>query len=381
MAPNSTIQRYTVQKAAVLQTNHPIVPTESFQQSKTTLFISFTETKRKRSLARSRHQSCSRDAGETMSRNYGLMRRAGGGSEIDRIGIPTGPVLRGESHGNGHPNGTNLKIKLAREELFKLVQQVFLTPPKRLRAIGSVDYPRFQNMRFSAFAVAVLLATSGMLSAQTSVSSSVNPAQPRVSDVSTSRQPALSERAPRYHIRESDSLELQFAFSPEFNQTVEVQPDGYITLKSAGSIVAQGLTIPELTKAIEHAYAGILHDPVVTIELKDFDKPFFVVSGQVGKPGKYDLRSDLTVTEGVAIAGGFTEKSKHSQVVLFRPETNDLTEVRVIDVKKLLRTHNLQEDVHLRPGDMIFVPQNQISKISRYLPTSTLGLYAYPGIF
>ena len=37
------------------------------------------------------------------------------------------------------------------------------------------------------------------------------------------------------------------------------------------------------------------------------------------KPGKYDLRSDLTVTEAVAIAGGFTDKSKHSQVVLFRP--------------------------------------------------------------
>jgi polysaccharide export outer membrane protein len=317
-----------------------------------------------------------------MSRNYGLTQRMGAGSEIDRIGIPTGLVLRGESHGNGHPNGTNLKIKLAREELFKLVQQIFLTPPKRPRAIGSVDYRSFQIMRFPACAVAVLLlATSGMLSAQTSVSSSVNAARPRVSDVSTSRQPALSERAPRYHIRESDSLELQFAFSPEFNQTVEVQPDGYITLKSAGSIVAQGLTIPELTKAIEHAYAGILHDPVVTIELKDFDRPFFVVSGQVGKPGKYDLRSDLTVTEGVAIAGGFTEKSKHSQVVLFRPEANDLTEVRVIDVKKLLRTHNLQEDVHLRPGDMIFVPQNWISKISRYLPTTTLGLYGYPGVF
>jgi hypothetical protein len=227
MAPNSTIQRYTDEKAAVLQTNHAIVPTESFQQSKTTSFTSFTETKRKRSLARSRHQSCSCDAGETMSRNYGLMRRAGAGSEIDRIGISTGPVLRGESHGNGHPDGTNLKIKLAREGLFKLVQQVFLPPLKRPSAIGSVDYPRFQNMRFLAFAVAVLLlATSGMLSAQTSVSSSVNPAQPRVSDVSTSRQPALSERAPRYHIRESDSLELQFAFSPEFNQTERSSPMG-----------------------------------------------------------------------------------------------------------------------------------------------------------
>ncbi len=220
-----------------------------------------------------------------------------------------------------------------------------------------------------------------MLLAQSSESSPVPAGQPRVSEVSTDTQLGFSERAPRYHIRESDSLALQFAFTPEFNQTVEVQPDGYITLKSVGTIIAAGLTVPELTKSIEHAYAGILHDPVVTIDLKDFDKPYFVVSGQVAKPGKYDLRSDLTVTEGVALAGGFTEASKHSQVVLFRPGANGLTEVRVINVKKLLRSHNLQEDVHLLPGDMIFVPQNRISKIARYLPTTGLGVYDNPAIY
>ena len=107
--------------------------------------------------------------------------------------------------------------------------------------------------------------------------------------------------------------------SPEFNQTVAVQPDGYVTLKGAGTIFVEGQTVPELTETVKAAYAKILHDPVIAIALKDFEKPYFIAAGQVAKPGKYDLRSDLTVTEAVAIAGGFNDKAKHSQVVLFRP--------------------------------------------------------------
>jgi len=171
---------------------------------------------------------------------------------------------------------------------------------------------------------------------------------------------------------------VDFAFSPELNQTVVVQPDGYITLRGAGSMRVEGQTIPELTETIKKAYANILHDPVITVALKDFEKPYFVAAGQVGKPGKYDLRSDLTLVEAVAIAGGFTENSKHSQVVLFRRVSDQLVEARLFNVKQMLQSHNLSEDAHLRPGDIIYVPQNAISKIRKYLPTTSMGMYADP---
>lgn len=203
----------------------------------------------------------------------------------------------------------------------------------------------------------------------------------RQSSAAAPQQPTLQQRAPRYQLRRGDSFEIEFAFSPEFNQTMTIEPDGYITLKSAGTILAEGLTVPKLTESIQQKYAGILHDPVVTIDLKDFEKPYFIAAGQVGKPGKYELRSDLTLTEGIAIAGGFTEASKHSQVVLYRPGPNGLTEARLVDAKRMLRSHNLAEDIHLQPGDMIYVPQNGISKISRYLPTSSVSMYGNPAVF
>ncbi len=188
----------------------------------------------------------------------------------------------------------------------------------------------------------------------------------------------FQERNPRYGLRKGDSFDVDFAFSPEFNQTVVVQPDGYITLRGVGSMRVEGQTIPELTETIKKAYASILHNPVVTVALKDFEKPYFVAAGQVAKPGKYDLRSDLTLVEAVAIAGGFTGNSKHSQVVLFRRVSDQLVEARLFNVKQMLQSHDLSEDAHLRPGDMIYVPQNMISKIQRFITMPSTGMYFDP---
>jgi len=187
--------------------------------------------------------------------------------------------------------------------------------------------------------------------------------------------PLLGERHPLYRLRSSDVVEVTFSVAPEFNQVLTVQPDGYVMLKNAGAVEAQGLTMPEFNRAVEKAYTGYLHDPEVAVALKDFERPYFVVGGQVGKPGKYELHSDTTVVEAVAIAGGFTTDAKHSQVVLFRRVNEDLMETRVLNLKKMLKQNSLKEDAHLRAGDMIFVPQNTISKIARFVTRPSVSMY------
>jgi len=191
----------------------------------------------------------------------------------------------------------------------------------------------------------------------------------------------LKQRDQRYRLQKSDVIDVRFAYSPEFNQTLTVQPDGFITLDEVGDIKGEEKTLPELSEAIRKAYQGILHDPVVTVSLKDFAKPSFIAAGQVSHPGKYELRSDTTLVEALNIAGGLTDESKHSQVVLFRRASDDMVEARVFNVKQMLRSRDLQEDPHLLPGDLVFVPQNTISKIRRYLPTSSLGAYVTPNPF
>jgi len=237
---------------------------------------------------------------------------------------------------------------------------------------------------FSLFVgLLVMCAFSGAQTAQLAQTDS-GPARPEQGDLppqTNSTHMQFKERDPRYRVRKSDVIEVKFKFSPEFDQTLAVQPDGFVTLDEVGDLKVEEKTLPEVREAIRLAYQGILHDPVITVSLKDFDKPFFIAAGQVGHPGKYELRSDTTLVEALAIAGDITTAAKHSQVVLFRRVSNETVEARMFNVKEMLASRNLQEDPHLMPGDMVFVPQNKISKIQRYLPTSSMGLFLNPNPF
>ncbi len=196
-----------------------------------------------------------------------------------------------------------------------------------------------------------------------------------------SAAPNLQQRYPRYVVQLSDVLLLSFPLSPEFDQSVTVQPDGYVSLKNSGSLHAQGLTVPELIGELKKAYAGVLHEPIINVDLVDFQKPFFTVSGQVGKPGQYELRADITVAEGLAVAGGMTPTAK-TQVFLFHRTSQDWFEVRQVNMKDILNGKNVNEDATLKPGDMIYVPEKFIASFRKYVPYSfNAGAYLNPTIF
>jgi len=205
---------------------------------------------------------------------------------------------------------------------------------------------------------------------------------PKASAVKSSDEhgqlPVLQHRNNRYQLHSADVLELNFPFTPEFNQTVTVQPDGFITLRGIEDTHVVGLTLPEVSNLLRMAYGRILHDPVINIELKDFEKPFFIVGGEVGHPGKFDLRGETTVAQAVAIAGGLKDSAKHSDIVLFHRVPDGWVQVKKVNLKKMMKEANLQEDAYLQPSDFLFVPKNAISKVERFLPTSSVGLYASP---
>lgn len=200
-----------------------------------------------------------------------------------------------------------------------------------------------------------------------------NAAQPTAGKAA--EQITLSRRDNRYRLSEGDVLDLDFPFTPEFNQKVTVLPDGYISLRGIGSLHVEGDTIPELRQSLQKTYTKILRKPVITVTLKDFEKPYFIVGGQVRRPGKFDLRGDTTVMQAVDIAGGFNDNAKHSQIMLFRRTSTGWIEVKKLDLKAMLRGKNLNEDLHLQPGDMLFVPKSTVSKIKEFIPSTGMGAY------
>jgi polysaccharide export outer membrane protein len=224
-------------------------------------------------------------------------------------------------------------------------------------------------MKRVLFAAVALISTTSLFAQDKLASAPASPMPTTSTMQDKNNTPTFSERYPRYKLRPGDVFDVQFEFTPEFNQTVTVQPDGYVALRDAGDVYATGVSVPELTEKIRAAYGKVLSNPRISILLKDFERPYFVADGQVGHPGKYDLRGDTTVIQAVAIAGGFTNSAKHSQVVLYRRVNDDWVEAKLLNIKEMENSHNLSEDLHLRPGDMVFVPKNKISKIQQFLPS------------
>jgi polysaccharide export outer membrane protein len=182
----------------------------------------------------------------------------------------------------------------------------------------------------------------------------------------------------RYVLHPGDVLDIQYRYTPEFNQTVSVQPDGYISLEIGGDLKVAGRTLEQVRSGILTKARTRLESPELTVILKEFQKPYVVVAGEVTQPGKFELRERLTAIQAVLLAGGFKDSAKSSQILVFRKLNADVAEVRSLNFKTLKRTSDLENDLTLQPGDMILVPRNRISKIERYVRLASLAAFLSP---
>jgi len=202
---------------------------------------------------------------------------------------------------------------------------------------------------------------------------------PLVAHAQDQRPPRLTTvTEERYRLQPGDVLEIQYRYSPEFNQTVTVQPDGYITLEVGGDLKVAGMTVDQTRQAILKKASTRLQDPIATIILKEFQKPYFVVAGEVAQPGKIEMRERVTAIQAIMLAGGMKESAKSSQVVVFRKINSDIAEVKLLNLKTIRRTSDLENDLTLQPGDMVFVPRDKISKIERFMRLASVAAFMAP---
>jgi len=184
----------------------------------------------------------------------------------------------------------------------------------------------------------------------------------------------LADRNPPYRLQPGDTVEVQYRYTPEYNATVVVQPGGSVSLPMTGDVRLQGLTIAEAQSAIVDKASERLNQPEVAVLLKDYVRPYFVVSGEVNHPGRFDMHGDVTAFEAIAIGGGFKDSSKHSQVLLVRKYNKETAEVTVLNMKAMQKKGQILEDPVLQPGDMLLVPQNEVSKMERYIRWTSVAM-------
>jgi len=186
--------------------------------------------------------------------------------------------------------------------------------------------------------------------------------------------PLVVDQRERYVLQVSDEIEITYRYTPEYNFTGRIQPDGFISAPVLGDVLVAGYTITQAREVLLKTARLRLRDPEMSFVLKDFVKPLFTVGGEVEKPGQFELRGRVGVLEAVAIAGGFKRSAKNTQLVLYRRFDNDRATAQLIDAKALQQTADPERDIRLQPGDLIIVPRNKLSYVEPYVPIASLVL-------
>lgn len=188
---------------------------------------------------------------------------------------------------------------------------------------------------------------------------------------STAFAQTFAERDARYRLQPEDKIEVQYRYSPEYNAIVSIQPDGFVSLPFTGDVKVAGLTLDGAAAAITQKASARLAAPEISVLLRDYVKPYFVVAGEVVKPGRFELHGSVTVVEAIAQSGGFKESSKHTQIVLVRKLDPENAEIKLLNMNHLMSAAGVRENFEIKPGDMLIVPRNFISKIEPFMRVSS----------
>jgi len=185
------------------------------------------------------------------------------------------------------------------------------------------------------------------------------PAPPQVA-TSPVAQPPLP---PDYVIGAEDVLSVKFRRDKDLSDDVVVRSDGKVTLQVLDDIQAAGLTPEQFRdKVAESAKRFLEGDPSVTVIVKQINSRKVFITGQVGRPGVYQIGTRLTVMQLIAMAGGVSEFAKSKDIVIIRdppatgagPGAKPTTFRFNYDAVRSLK--NLASNIDLKPGDTVIVP-------------------------
>ena len=158
-----------------------------------------------------------------------------------------------------------------------------------------------------------------------------------------------------YRIGPQDVLQISVFGNEALSRTVPVRPDGMISLPLLNDVKAAGLTPMELRDSLMKKLVEFVPSPEIAVIVTEVRSFTISVIGQVMKPGRYDLKSSATIVDALAMAGGFKEFAGRSRIVVIRAEGGASKRIS-FDYDKMGASNRPQENLPLRPGDIVMVP-------------------------
>lgn len=158
-----------------------------------------------------------------------------------------------------------------------------------------------------------------------------------------------------YVIGPEDILTIIFWREKDLSSEVIVRPDGRISLPVLQDVHATGLTPEQLRESLTKTAERFVEDPNVTVVVKEIKSRKVFITGEVTRPGPYNLTSPMTVIQLIAMAGGLLEYADAEGIVIMRTENTAETSYK-FNYKEVSKGRNLKQNIQLKPGDTVIVP-------------------------
>jgi polysaccharide export outer membrane protein len=156
-----------------------------------------------------------------------------------------------------------------------------------------------------------------------------------------------------FRMSPGDKLRIEIYKDPQLSQSVQVRPDGKVTLPLIGDIEASGRTPIELRDVIARSLKEYITNPTVTVIVVEATAATAYVMGEVNHPGAITLQAPLTVLQALALAGGLKDFADAKNIRILRKGP---TGVQMITFNYKEAVKSARAPVYLRPGDTVVVP-------------------------
>jgi polysaccharide export outer membrane protein len=158
-----------------------------------------------------------------------------------------------------------------------------------------------------------------------------------------------------YVIGPDDVLDVSVWKEQDLTRTLQVRPDGKISMPLLGDVQAAGLTPSQLAQTVGDRLKKYLTAPQVTIILTQINSQRVYVTGEVTRPGAYPVLPGMTVLQAITSAGGLTQFANAKKIFLMRDENHIQTKYP-FSYKEVLDGRKAEENLAVKAGDTIVVP-------------------------
>ncbi len=175
-----------------------------------------------------------------------------------------------------------------------------------------------------------------------------------VAPVASAQSSAVVDPA-TYRVGPEDVLEISVWREEALKKDVLVRPDGGISYPLIGDVQAAGKTIADLRTEITTRLEKFIPDAVVSVTVLKAASQRIYVLGKVTKPGEFPVGRSVDVLQALSMSGGLAPFADANGIRIMRRE-GDRQVVLPFEYTRVVRGEKLEQNVLLRPGDVVVVP-------------------------